>query len=135
MAINIIQTADGALNLMINGLGNTPTLQIHLFDNALAAFNDFTVMSDVSECTFTGYAPVTPTWSPCGLSGTVASSTAGTANFTYGGASTTVVYGFFITDAGGTVWYGGNLFPGPVTLDPVTTTLQVQAVYTQESKY
>lgn len=133
--MNIIQTSAGALQVLGDALSSSPSLMIRLFDNNLAAFTDATVLTDLNEASFSGYAAVNPGWSTPALSSGIAQTVSGTAAFTYSGGSSTTVYGFYLTDSSGTKFYGGNKFSSPVTLDTLTTTLNFQATYQQTSQY
>ena len=132
--MDVIQTDAGALQILEDALSSTPTLKVHLFDNNLAAFNDATVLGDLNEASFSGYAAVTPTWSAPAIVG-VPTTSGSSASFVYSGGSSTTVYGFYLTDSSGAKFYGGNKFPSPVVLDTVNTTVSVQIDYTQKSEH
>jgi len=135
MPTNVIQTNQGATQILLDALGVTPSLILRLFDNSLASFTDSTQLSDLTECTFTGYTPATPSWTTPTEVGGVAYTDGSTVTFTYTGGSSTIIYGFYLTDTTGVYFYGGNLFASPITLDTFTTSLQMTVRYTQESKY
>jgi hypothetical protein len=133
--VDHILTSDGALEILQNGIGASPSMKVRLFSNNLTAFTKATVLGDLTEASFTGYAAASPTWSAPALSSGVAQTLGGTAPFTYTGVSSTVVYGYYLTDSAGTKFYGGNLFPAPQTLDTVTTTLSMQVTLNEKSEF
>lgn len=134
--MNIVQTNAGALQILLDALGSSPTMMVRLFSNN-HTFGAATVLGDLTECTFTGYAAAAPTWTTPALSGSTAQTLPSPAGvpFTYSGGSTTTVYGFYLTDSGGTVLYGGTTFSSPVTLSTIITSLTVYPTYTQKAEF
>jgi len=134
--MNIVATDAGALEILLDALSASPSLKVRLFSNN-HAFDHATVLGDLTECAFTGYSAAAPTWTTPALVGvvptTIPSPTGVT--FTYAGGSTTTVYGFYLTDSGGTKLYGGSTFPAPVTLTTVVTSLTVYPVYTTKEEF
>lgn len=128
--MNIVATNQGALNAMLAALTSSPTLKVRLFQNNVTV-GASTVLSDLTECTFTGYAAAAPTWTTPALSGGVPTTTPSPAGvgFTYSGGSTTVVYGMYLTDSAGTKLYGATTFSSPVTLSTIVTSLTVYPTY------
>ena len=134
--MNIVATDAGALAILLAALGSSPSMKVRLFSNN-HAMDHATVLGDLTECAFTGYSAAAPTWTTPAISGGVPQTLPSPAGvpFTYSGASTTVVYGFYLTDSGGTVLYGGSTFPAPVTLSTIVTTLTVYPVYTTKEEF
>lgn len=134
--MNIVQSKNGALNILLAALGSSPSLKVRLFSNNVVIDND-SDLSSVTECSFTGYAAAAPTWTTPALVGGIPTTTPSPAgvSFTYSGGSSTTVYGFYLTDSAGSKWYGGTTFPTPVTLSTIVTSLSVYPTYTQKSEF
>lgn len=130
-----ILTSAGALEILQNGVGSAPSMLVRLFSNNLTAFTKATVLSDLTQASFDGYISASPTWTAPALSSGVAQTVSGTAGFTYTGVSSTVVYGYYLTDSTGTKFYGGNKFAAAQTLDTVTTMLNMQVTLTEKSEF
>jgi hypothetical protein len=76
------------------------------------------VVGDFSEVVWTGYAPQsTNTWSSAALVGDIAFTDSGLMSFpvTSGGTGNTV-FGYYVTDAGGTVLRFAELLNTPITV-------------------
>jgi hypothetical protein len=86
-----------------------------------------------AEATFAGYAKVAlTTWStPVIITGGAAQTecTQGTFTGTAGGG-TGNVYGYFLTNSAGTLWYGGENFSGGPLNSPQNVALNVNSFYT-----
>jgi len=78
------------------------TAKVHLYSNDYTPDKD-TVIGDLTETTFSGYAAASLTWGTAFLDGQkVACSSAGQKAFTKSGATSDNVYGAYITDVAGT---------------------------------
>jgi len=134
--MNIVQTAAGALAVLLTALGSTPSLVCRLFSNNISV-GLATTLGGLTQASFTGYAAVSPTWTTPTLSGTTAltAPTPTNVDFTYSGASTTTVYGFYLTDAGNTALFGATTFAAPFVFSTIVTVLSVFPVYTQKSEF
>ena len=125
--MNIVQTNQGAVDILTDALGGSPDLVVRLFDNA-ATVNANTVLVDLVEASFAGYAPVSPTWSApaivAGVPTTVPSPTH--ADFNYSGGGTATVYGMYLTDSGNTKLRGVTLFASPFVFTvPIETSFVI----------
>lgn len=136
MATNLIQTYEGALNILAMAQAYDINWKVRLFVNALTV-SDTTVLSDYTEAAWSGYSPATPTWSAAAGGTGLAYTTCTTFTFTYTGASSVQNYGVYITDSGGTRHLGGVNFPSPgyITLTPAAPSYSAQITYTQQSVY
>lgn len=132
--MNLIQTSEGALNVLTAALGSSPTLVLRLFSNNVT-ISDSTVFSDLTECSFAGYAAVSPAWPAPSLTAGVAGTLSPSATFTYSGGTSTTIYGAYITDSGNTKLYGACNFSPAVVLTPSQPSYVFQANYTQTSQY
>jgi hypothetical protein len=86
-----------------------------------------------AEATFAGYAPVPlTTWSTPAINSSGAAQTNNTqGTFTgTGGAGTGNVYGYFLTNSAGTLWFGGETFSGGPVSYPQNVALNVNVDYT-----
>lgn len=105
-----------ALDDIVAGAGFS-TAKLRLFKNNVTPDNT-KVIGDFTEATFSGYAAISLTgWSAAAVTAHVAQSdpTAGTFTITSG---TQAIYGWYVTDSGGTVLYWAQRDPSaPVTLD------------------
>lgn len=134
--MNIVQTDAGALAILLSALGSSPAMRVRLFSNSLTVART-NVLSDFTECAFSGYAAGAPTWTTPALVGGVAQTLPSPAgvSFTFSGAGTTTVYGFYLTDSTNTILYGATTFSSPVTLSNIVTGLTVYPTYTQTTQY
>lgn len=94
-------------------------LKLHLFSNNVTP-SDSTVLADLTESTFTGYAAVTlssGSWTDSGVTAHQDTFTYLAVTFTNSSGSNATVYGFYITDSGSTKLVGVALFDGsPITI-------------------
>lgn len=94
-------------------------LKLHLFTNNITPSKS-TVLSGLTEATFTGYAAITLTnanWVSLGVSSNIGSKVYPTCTFTNSSGSNATVYGFYITDNAVTKCIAVGLFDGsPITI-------------------
>lgn len=90
------------------------TWQVALYTNAVV-WATTTVIGDITEATFAGYARVAPAFPAASVVSNKGSSTAGTLAYTITAASQTIV-GYYILDVSGNL-LGGEPFAAPITLD------------------
>lgn len=121
---------------MLLALTATPTLKLRLFSNNVSV-GATTVLSDLTEASFAGYAPASPAWGAPGLSGTTAQIIPSPTNvdFSYSGGSTATVYGAYLTDAAGTALFGATTFATPFVFSTVVPVLKIYPVYTQKTEF
>lgn len=101
--------------------GKLNGVKIGLYTNNVT-WNKNTVLTDVTECTFTGYAKVAVTWTtPFRATDGTYRVSSGLNVFQPTAASTETAVGYFITDTAGTVLLGGDAFPAPVPLPDALT--------------
>lgn len=81
------------------------TAKLQLFNNNLNP-TPLNVLADFTPCVYSGYAPVTLTWSPAFYEGLVPVSSAGQTLFAQSGATGDLCYGAYLTDAAGAVLLG-----------------------------
>lgn len=89
------------------------------------------------EATFSGYSRAVMTgWTTPAIDGSGAAATAATGVFTgTGSGGTGNIYGYFLTDSGGSFFYGVEVFSsGPVSA-PMGVQLAIQLTYTGLSRY
>lgn len=134
--MNLVQTNAGALKVIQLALGTTPSIRCHLFDNNYSVVLA-TVLGDLTEASFTGYASVLPTWTAFAMVGAYATSTPTPTNvdFVYSGGSTVTVYGTFFTDSASAYLLGASTFAAPFVFSTVITTLSIYPTYTQKSEF
>jgi len=134
--MNIVATDQGALNILTDALGLSPSMAIRLFDNN-ATVDHNAVLGDFNEASFSGYFALTPTWTTPTLVGGVPQTTISPSPqaFTYTGVSTTTVYGVYLTDSAGTKLYGATKFASPITLSTIVTQLNVAPIYTAKEEF
>lgn len=98
---------------------------VRLFQNNYIPVHT-TVPADLTECSFTGYAPVsTPSFGAAFLNGSGSAeidSTLCSWTFT-AGAGSTVVYGLYVLNAAGTKVLAISRFGSPITLTPGSPTI------------
>jgi hypothetical protein len=103
---------------LINGNAMT-AWKCRLFSNNVT-FGTGTNFGSLTECTFTGYSAVTTsTWSSPALDGSNRAASLNTqAQFTpTAGGGSGNIYGYYLTDSGNTLLYGGEtLAGGPLTV-------------------
>jgi hypothetical protein len=89
-----------------------------------------------AECTFTGYSRYNLTgWSTPSIDGSGAAATTAIGYFTpTGGGGSGNVYGYFLTDSGGTFFYGVEVLASPIS-SPVGIQIVIQLTYTLISRY
>lgn len=89
-----------------------------------------------AECTFAGYARYHMTaWTTPAIDGSGAAASACTGFFTpSGGGGSGNVYGYFLTDSGGTFFYGVEVFSAPVST-PTGIQIAIALTYTVLSRY
>lgn len=105
--------------------GELATAKLRLYSNNLTPTNA-QVIGDFTEATFTGYAAVTLSgWTAASVAAHVASSTANPVTFTLT-AGTQSIYGWYITNAAGTVLYAaGRDAAAPVAMSLTVNNYQV----------
>jgi hypothetical protein len=91
-----------------------------------------------NEASFTGYAPVhLTTWSAASIDGTnaaISTTTQGLFTGTAGGG-TGNIYGYFLTNSGGTRFYGTERFTGGPLSEPQNVTLEVDCTYSYITRF
>lgn len=136
----------GINNILVNMTvpGGTPppgngVLRLYQ-NNPSPAPSKSSVLGDLTQCTFPGYAPVTlvtADWGSPTIAANVASVTASSAK-TYTRSTTgagQTVYGAYITDSGNTLLYAVCLFAGgPFTLATAGDKVNVLPTLTMQSK-
>lgn len=116
--------SDAALLAALTGAGGLLNgIKIGLIVNNVA-WSKATLLADLVEPTYIGYAQVTPTWSSVFVAtdGTYRVAT-GLNIFQPTGASTDTITGYFVVNTGGTAIVGGDNFPVPIPLPSTTSRL------------
>lgn len=100
------------------------TAKLHLYSNNLVP-NEGNVLTDFTECVYSGYAAQAITWSPAFLDAEGnACSSFGEHIFTQTGATPDICYGFYITDTASAVLLASGAIDGaPFGFSAVGTTL------------
>ena len=109
----------------------------HLFTNN-AMPGPATVLADLTEASFPGYASVTVTsggWTSSGVSGHVGYKIAPAITFTNSSGSSVSVYGFFVTDSTGTILLAAARFDAAPIVIPNGGTQQVIPSWGAFSKF
>lgn len=133
--MSLKQTYAGQLAVLNLAYGaGLSSMKLRLFSNNHTV-TDATILSDLTECSFTGYAAQSPSWTTPANVANVAQTQSGTRTFTYSGGSTTTVYGYYLTDSGGTVLLGAETFTSPVTLSTIIPSLLLAITYTQKTEF
>lgn len=88
--------------------------QVCLYTNSVT-WGNATVIGDITEATFAGYARTNPTFAAAAVVSNKGSSTAGVLTYTITASSQTV-NGYYILDSGGNL-LGGEVFSSPVALN------------------
>jgi len=103
-----------------------------LYTNAVT-WGTATVLGDITEATFTGYAQTTPTFPAAAVVSNKGSSTAAVQNFTITAGTQTVV-GYYLLDSDGNL-VGGEAFSASVVLDIAgITTLALTVTQTETTE-
>lgn len=128
---------EGAMNDLKNWAnGDLGTALVHLFDSFVSP-DPTLVPTDFSECTFTGYVPAAAApWGMPFINTNGQAEIDGPAltwSFTAGSGST-LVYGWFMTDAAGTNLLAWCPFQSPVELTPGSPNLSRQIQLTAISQ-
>jgi hypothetical protein len=91
----------------------TVGLYVNLFSNNITPVHN-TPLSSFTACTYPGYArQAMTTWGTPAFNGTFWTMSAPILTFTDTGAGPDNVYGYFITDFGGSQWFWAQLAPSP----------------------
>jgi Tfp pilus assembly major pilin PilA len=105
-------------------------VKIHLYQNNTTYNPNVTTLLDLTEATYTGYAPVTLTWDAASVSddGNVETHSNRVTWRPTDGVTPNDIYGYYITDTAGTALLGGGRFDGaplPMhgALDVILTTV------------
>lgn len=116
---NLVQS-DYWIQYVLNSLfvprWGTVVLYVNLFSNNITPAHN-TPLSSFTACTFPGYArQAMTTWGSAAFS-TIWTIAAPIITFTDTGAGPDNVYGYYITDFGGTVWFWAQVAPSaPIQL-------------------
>ena len=108
------------------GILSDNTLKMHLYTSPSTGLTGAEVLASFTEAAFTGYSAVSLTgFGTVALSGTsYAYSTGINATFTATGAYQTI-YGYFVTNAAGTVLYAAEDFSAAIVLSSSVNTIIV----------
>jgi hypothetical protein len=113
MSVLVVPRAQ-QLSLISTIVGATPYHLgvLHLFNNNIVP-NQFNVLADFIPAVYSGYTPLAVTWSPAffDLNGVPVSSS-GELLFSQSGSTGDVVYGAYLTDAGGGTLLASGLIDG-----------------------
>jgi hypothetical protein len=127
---------DTLTDMVANDLGNW---YMRLFSSNITPSSSTTLATMLAgEASFTGYAPVhLTTWSAPSIDGTNAAITTSTqGQFTGTGVSGTGnVYGYFLTNSGGTKFYGVERFASAPLSQPQNVTLEVDCTYSLITRF
>lgn len=99
---------------------------LHLFQNNWT-FDRNTVLTDLVECDFDGYASQDPVWTASFQNGVEDVATSPSLTFTAGAglAGPQTVYGYYFLDEDGDLSWGETFAGGPVTIAVIGQTLVV----------
>lgn len=131
----LVQTDNGSKEVV--ELVTLVTLTMKLFRNDYTPVKG-SVVGDFTEANFSGYAggQVLTGWSGPAISGGRAFSNATTLVWTHnGGATSNLIYGYYVVDGSNVVWWAERNPAGPVTLSTNGQQLQVAPQYTQVSEF
>lgn len=121
-------------NMVTNLLGAS---YMGLISTYFAVDSD-TALSDctTNEASFTGYSRAAMTgWTTPTIDGDDAAATTATGSFTpTAGGGSGNIYGYFLTNSGGTKFYGAETFSTPISA-PMSVTLAMELTYTVLSRY
>jgi len=115
--VNLIFPDEG----LVTQLGRILVLDVlyHLFTNNVTPDRD-TVLADLTDATWTGYAPITQTFTDytiTGVAGHAGYAIAAPISFSNGSGSPVTTYGYYVTDSGETVLLAAARFDGaPLTI-------------------
>jgi hypothetical protein len=120
------------MNDLISGYLSTSYMRLFVSNIVIGPSTTLAALL-AAEATFAGYSKVPlTTWSTPTINSLGAAQTECTqASFT-GTASggTGSVYGYFLTNSGGTLWYGGETFSGGPLIYPQNVAMYVDSIYT-----
>lgn len=122
------------LDMLVDGDGFS-SVRIRLYKNNLTPDED-TVYGDMTECDFSGYAQVTPSFGAASVvshKGKIVDSAA--RNFTHnGGGTSNTVYGYYVVDSTGTRLLWVERFASPITMANSGDQIQLTAAFTANSE-
>lgn len=127
--------ASATLTALITAL--LANLKMRIFVNNITPDAN-TVIGDFTEATFTGYSAASlTTWSAPSIDGTGASiSTTVQGQFTgTSGGGTGNMYGYYLTDSGGTTLYGCERFAGAPIAQAQNVVFQVTDTYSVITRF
>lgn len=107
-----------------------PSLVYHLFDNNVTPDRD-TVLGDLNEISGGTTSPITvalAAWTLSGLANHVASRIAAPIAFVNGSGAPASAYGYFVTDAGGTILFAVARFDSAPVTKAATESWQVTPI-------
>lgn len=111
--------------------------KIRLYKNNVTP-DDTSDVSDFMEATFTGYAALTPTWTPGTDSFGNALITSDTLNYSFtAGSGSQLIYGYYITDPSqpGEPLVGAEIFGTSVTFTPGNPNLALVVTVTLKPEF
>jgi len=115
----LLSNAAGEGQLLTDILTNASTWKLRLYSNNYTPTNSDTV-SNYTEATFTGYSAITLTRSVSGSTWTITSSSSpASASYpaqTFSATSAQTIYGYYITDSGGTKVIYAEKFASAISL-------------------
>jgi len=137
VATNLVVPYIGCEEALANLIAEWGTLTIHLFSNNVTV-SDTTVIANLTECTFGGYAAQTigPWTAPASDGGNGAYTQAPLVTWTPTGSGLPQnVYGYYVTDAGGNLRWAQNDPNAPVVLSNTSQTYGVVPYFDVKSQY
>lgn len=124
------------LDAFLVGVGGAYTY--HLYQNNVSIVSGTTVLTDFVEATFSGYGTglVVGSWNASTWVDPRAIADAAPLYWTHnGGATSNLIYGYFVTDGGGLLAWAEVNPSGPITINAAGQTYAVIPRYSRRSEF